>query len=113
GVNVWCGLSSCGLIGPFFFEGTVTGQVYLDMLQTLIFPAIQELFGDGRFYLQGGLPPHVREYLDDTLLGRWIGRRGPTEYPPWSPDLTPLDFYLWGTLKDEVYQQKPATLNTL
>jgi hypothetical protein len=31
GVNVWCGLSSCGLIGPFFFEGTVTGQVCLDM----------------------------------------------------------------------------------
>jgi hypothetical protein len=25
GVNVWCGLSSHGLIGPFFFEGTITG----------------------------------------------------------------------------------------
>jgi hypothetical protein len=25
GVNVWCGLSPRGLIGPFFFEGTVTG----------------------------------------------------------------------------------------
>nr|CAI5828082.1 unnamed protein product [Callosobruchus analis] len=25
GVNVWCGLSSRGLIGPFRFEGTVTG----------------------------------------------------------------------------------------
>jgi hypothetical protein len=24
-VNVWCGLSPCGLIGPFFFEGSVTG----------------------------------------------------------------------------------------
>jgi hypothetical protein len=59
GVNVWCGLSSRGLIGPFFFEGTVTGQVYLDMLQTSIFPAIRELFGDGRFYLQeDGAPPH-------------------------------------------------------
>ncbi|PNF14075.1 hypothetical protein B7P43_G02154 [Cryptotermes secundus] len=80
GVNVWCGLSSRGLIGPFFFEGTVTGQVYLDML---------------------------------TLPGRWIGRRGAIEYRPRSPDLTPLDFYLWGTLKDEVYRQKPATLNAL
>jgi hypothetical protein len=24
GVNVWCGLSSHGLIGPFFFEGTLS-----------------------------------------------------------------------------------------
>ena len=25
GVNVWCGLSLCSLIGLFFFVGTVTG----------------------------------------------------------------------------------------
>jgi len=24
GVNVWCGMSARGLIGPFLFEGTVT-----------------------------------------------------------------------------------------
>jgi hypothetical protein len=42
-----------------------------------------------------------------------IRRRGAIEYPPRSPDLTPLDFYLWETLKDEVYRQKPATLNAL
>ena len=34
GLTVWCGLSSRGLIGPFFFKGTVTGALYLDMLQT-------------------------------------------------------------------------------
>jgi hypothetical protein len=42
------------------------------------------------FSQQGGTPPHyhrdVRAYLDDTLPGRWIGRRGAIEYPPWSPD---------------------------
>jgi hypothetical protein len=35
GVNVWCGLSSRGLTGPFFFEGTITGQAYLDMIFTI------------------------------------------------------------------------------
>jgi hypothetical protein len=30
-----------------------------------------------------------------------------------SPDLTPLDFYLWGSLKDDVYRRKPATLDDL
>ena len=35
------------------------------------------------------------------------------EFPPRSPDLTPLDFYLWGTLKDVMYHKKPATLGDL
>lgn len=119
GLTVWCGLSSRGLIGPFFFEGTVTGHAYLDMLQTRILPAIQALYGNEMFYFQqDGAPPHyhrdVRLYLDETLPGRWVGRRGAAaEYPPRSPDLTPLDFYLWGTVKNEVYRQKPATINEL
>jgi hypothetical protein len=86
------------------------------LLQTSICPAIRELFGDDRFYRQHDAAQphyhrHVRAYLDDTLPGRWIGRRGATEYPPRSADLTPLD--LWGTLKDEVYRQKPATRETI
>jgi hypothetical protein len=49
-------------------------------------------------------------YLNENLPGQWIGRRGAVEFPPRSPDLTPLDFYLWGTLKDVVYCTKLATL---
>ena len=51
GLNVWCGLSLRGLTGTFFFEGTVTCQVYLDMLRTSISPAIRTLFGNDRFLL--------------------------------------------------------------
>jgi hypothetical protein len=29
----------------------------------------------------------------------WIGRGGTTAWPPRSPDLTPLDFSVWDTLK--------------
>jgi hypothetical protein len=36
----------------------------------------------------------------------WIGRRGPIAWPPRSPDLTLLDFFLWGYIKDLVYQTK-------
>jgi hypothetical protein len=30
-------------------------------------------------------------------------------WPPRSPDLTPLDFFLWGTIEDKVYQEPPTT----
>ena len=38
----------------------------------------------------------VRAFLDEQLPDRWIGRRGPVEWAPCSPDLTPYDFFLWG-----------------
>ena len=35
------------------------------------------------------------------------------EFTPRSPDSTPLDFYLWGTLKNTVYATKPQTMEEL
>ncbi|PSN44951.1 hypothetical protein C0J52_16477 [Blattella germanica] len=111
GVHVCCGLSSRGLVGSFFFDATITGEVYLEMLCISIFPGLRALYGADEevFYQQDGAPLHyhlaVRAFLDDNLQGHWIGRRGPIEFPRRSPDLTPMDFYLWGTMKDEVYRR--------
>ncbi|KAG8289720.1 hypothetical protein J6590_098624, partial [Homalodisca vitripennis] len=46
---------------------------------------------------QDGAPPHyglhVREYLNNIFPNRLIGRRGSIEWPPRSPDLSPLDYF--------------------
>ena len=42
-------------------------------------------------------------FLDATFPNRWIGRDGPTTWPPRSPDITPLDFFLWRYVKDKVF----------
>ena len=34
-------------------------------------------------------------------------------WPPRSPDLTPLDFFAWGFVKEKVYQQKISNLTEL
>ena len=36
----------------------------------------------------------------------FISRGGPTAWPPRSPDLTQLDFFVWGFIKDVVYRRK-------
>lgn len=36
---------------------------------------------------------------------RWIGRGGPVNWPARSPDLTPLDFFLWGAVKQFVFKK--------
>ena len=42
GITVRAGTSSIGLVGPFFFKGTVKGPCYLDMLETKVFPIVSE-----------------------------------------------------------------------
>lgn len=43
----------------------------------------------------------------------WIGRHGPIHWPANSPDLTPLDNFLWGYLKDRVYCNRTHNLISL
>lgn len=113
-INVWCGLTHETVIGPFFFvENTINGNVYLDMLQNYAIPQIPQ----GYVFQQDGAPPHyalhVTDHLNECFPQRWIGRGGPTAWPPRSPDLTPLDFFFWGYIKDIVYKTVVADLEDL
>ena len=56
---------------------------------------------------------YVLRWLDRQFTGHWIGRRGPVDWPPSSPDLTLLDFYPWGHLKAMVYQVKIQNMDAL
>lgn len=115
-VNVWCGIINGQIIGPHFFEGSLTGVGYLDFLQNELPILLEDLDLGTRqqmWFQQDGAPPHwahvVRNHLNATFGRRWIGRDGPVHWPPRSPDLTSPDFFLWGYLKDTVYREAPTT----
>ncbi|XP_071055356.1 histone-lysine N-methyltransferase SETMAR-like [Onthophagus taurus] len=125
-VNVWAGIIHNKIIGPFFFEQILTGQRYLEFLRNELMPVLLEAFpnnnnpnllDDNIWFQQDGALPHVahpvREFLNNSFPERWIGRRGPIEWPPRSPDLIPLDFFLWGYLKSKVYAEKPLNVDAL
>ena len=42
-------------------------------------------------------------FLDAIFPNRSIGRDCPTPWPPRSPDITPLNFFLWRYVKDKVF----------
>lgn len=113
-LNVWCGLLYDKVIGPFFFaEKTINGIVYLDMLEQFLFPQLEDIEAQGGervILMQDGAPPHYLQLVRDTLNNKfpngWIGRGAPIAWPPRSPDLTPLDFFLWGYVKNIVYAEK-------
>jgi hypothetical protein len=61
-------------------------------------------------YLQHDIaPPHFSRQLADFLHGtypdRCIGIGVPVAWPPRSPDLNPLDFYIWGHMKPLIYEK--------
>ena len=48
----------------------------------------------------------MTDVLNERFPDAWIGRGGPIPWPPRSPDLSPLDFFLWGYIKNIVYAEK-------
>ena len=59
---------------------------------------------------------HNMRYLDRKFEGRVVKSRRAIrghDCPAGSPDLNPLDFFLWGFLKSQVYTPKPRDLNKL
>ena len=75
------------------------------------------LYSNSEWFQQDGALPHfaniVRNFLDSTFPGRWIGRRGSVDWPPRSPDLTPLDFFFWGAAKEYVYKERPTDVEDM
>ena len=67
--------------------------------------------------MQDGAPPHFSSFVTDVLNERfpdaWIGSGGPIPWPPRSPDISPIDFFLWGYIKDIVYAEKIRNIQDL
>jgi hypothetical protein len=92
------------------YDGTLTGNRYVEFLRNKIDDILDDLpLIDVRdmYFQQDGAPAHnshqVAEYLNEKFGDQWIGTNGPIAWPARSPDLSPLDFFLWGFVKDKVY----------
>lgn len=121
-VNVWVAISSSSFIGPYFFEhegstATINSERYLTLLRDFLLPQLQQMPRFHRLiFQQDGAPPHVShaviQFLTDAFSHQKIISRGfPRGWPAQSPDLTPLDFWLWSFLKEKVYPGGNRPLN--
>ena len=56
---VWAAIGHPGIIGPFFFDGNVTADLYLQMITAKIYPAFRRLnYSSEIVFMQDGAPPH-------------------------------------------------------
>lgn len=119
-INIWMGIIGNHLIGPYVIDGQLNGEKYLEFLQDHLNNFLEEvplLVRNNMWFMHDGAPPHfshiVRNHLNNRFPDQWIGRGGPCSWPPRSPDLNPLDFFLWGYLKNLVYSTPVLTREEL
>uniref|UniRef100_A0AAF5DK87 Transposable element Tc3 transposase n=1 Tax=Strongyloides stercoralis TaxID=6248 RepID=A0AAF5DK87_STRER len=117
----FCAITSKRIYGPFYFEDdkgnavTVNKENNRYMLEHSVIPTIGNV--DEMWYQQDGALPHIAHeiiaYLKIIFGNRIISKNGNINWPSRSPDLSPLDFFLWGYLKDRVYRNKPEMIEDL
>ena len=119
-VTVGCGFWSRGIVEPLFFQNeqgeavTVNSGRYRAMLNEFLFTKIEEENIGNIWFQQDGTTCHTAEATLDVLCpvfqDRIIIRRADVVWPPRSCDLTPLDYYLWRSVKENCYGDKKETL---
>ena len=87
------------------------------MLNEFLFTKIEEKDIGNIWFQLDGATYYTTETTLDVLRpiceDRTISRRAEVVWPPRSCDLTPLDYYLWGAVKDKCYAEKPDTIDAL
>ena len=94
----------------------MNAERYIQILEECVIIELDNmpLAARNNVYLQqDGAPAHnshmVRHLLTANFGENWLGTYGPNRWPPRSPDLTPLDFYFWGFIRNKIYKTRSNT----
>ena len=109
-INVWAGIIGDHLFGPVLLPQHLKGETYLAFLQNTLPPLLQNVslaIWHTMWLRHIGAPAHFLinacRHLNNIFPRCRIGHWGTVAWPARSPDLNPLDFYLWGQLISIVY----------
>jgi len=102
-VMVFGVVSSEGDVMPphIFPQGLrVNTEVYLDVLEHVVLPWIKNTIGDRPFvWQQDSAPCHTSRRSQKWISEHFCDFTPPDVWPPNSPDLNPMDFYVWGAVE--------------
>ncbi|CAF4166284.1 unnamed protein product [Rotaria sordida] len=114
------GVSAHGKTQLHFIEygSTITSKYYIEhIIEPFIKYDIPRLFpGDARKIMilhQDSAPGHVAKVTLSYMKEHNIQVIAPHEWLPKSPDAAPMDYSIWGIMKERVRKHKVSTLNGL
>lgn len=112
-IGIWVAVSRRRILGPIFFRETVTAERYRGFLEEAIGQMHDDELTTGYFQQDGATAhtanatiEHLETYYGDRVISRGL-------WPPRSPDLTPLDYYLFGRIKNNIFKNRIHTIEEL
>jgi hypothetical protein len=106
--------------GPHVLPAHLTGNDYLQFLREELPVMLEDVpltVRQKMLFQHDGAPAHCslrdRQFLTESYPQWRIGRGGPVAWPSRSPDLNPLDLFLWEYLKCLVYETEVHSIHEL
>jgi AraC-like DNA-binding protein len=92
----------------------VNAAIYQELLRQHVVPWLQRTYPGGNYvFQQDSAPAHAarttQEFLKENMSSHW----SPDLWPPYSPDLNPLDFSIWSVLETKVQATPHKNLASL
>ncbi|CAB3237907.1 unnamed protein product [Arctia plantaginis] len=101
---------------PHFFshELRVNAAPYTEGLKTVVKPWIDRARGERPYvFQQDSAPSHKAMTTQDCMSENLHDHITPNLWPPSSPDLNPLDFYVWSVVERDTNKHPHNTLESL
>ena len=118
-VMCWAGFVDGACLPIVWFEGSVNHNVYLEkVLKEAVWNSVKSTATRKQIWFQqDGASCHVTpaclDFLKSKFGTRVISRKTEHIWPPYSPDLSPMDFSFWSYVLSHVIRCQPATIQEL
>jgi inhibitor of nuclear factor kappa-B kinase subunit alpha len=113
-VMVWGGICKRGKLPLVFIEkGVKINAIYYktEVLQKVVKPSVERMYGSDHYvFQQDGAPSHTANVVQNWCRANLSDFLAKDEWPPSSPDLNPLDYFVWSYMLSKINEHKVSTL---
>ena len=99
----WNGFTSLVVLPP---KKSFNSDFYIESVLPIVSSYGTRLIGTNFVFQQDGASCHTSEKTINQLKNLGITYIGPDKWPPNSPDLNPLDYFVWNEIEDRMKSRK-------